>query len=383
MTSSLIIALLAISTSVLAWLLWRQHRPKVPSIENHALRDERIVPLLRGINYLLNDNPDRALQELMEVAKLRSETCEVYLALAGLFRKKGDMGRAIRIHKGLLARPDLPKSLQIETEFELGNDFHAGGFLDRALTKYAKVLSMQHDHIPALQASLRIREQSHEWQLAQDVLQRIKQVDGGFSPLHHAYITAQTASEAEKQGDTTNAIKLAHEALHINQSCGCAHLLLADIYLQRQDNDNLIKVLHELRMTSPQYLHLIIPALVQHQDYSYFHNFLLESWQMDRHESLAVCWLESTFEHLGNTAMQQLQHELDFKPRSLRAGLKLAAIDKSMDLQLSEQAERWKTNIKNYICEQCGIQVIEMRWQCHQCHEWGTMHPISDEVLSL
>ncbi|MDQ6966262.1 MAG: hypothetical protein Q9M23_05010, partial [Mariprofundaceae bacterium] len=127
MTDAILLAAILAACGVVIWVLWRQQEMQTGQAPEQE--DARIPPLLRGINFLLSDEPDRALKELVHVAKLQTETAEVYLALGDMFRTKGEFGRAVRIHQNLLARPDLPQELHMQAQFALAVDFQAGGLL--------------------------------------------------------------------------------------------------------------------------------------------------------------------------------------------------------------------------------------------------------------
>jgi len=114
--NTLLLASTAIALVVLVSLVLR---PRQEQKDSQQEEDERISPLLRGINYLLSDKPDLALQEMVQVARLRSEAADVYMALGEMFRSKGEIGRAVRIHQNLLARPDLPQSLHLQAHVAL------------------------------------------------------------------------------------------------------------------------------------------------------------------------------------------------------------------------------------------------------------------------
>ncbi|MFQ5355248.1 MAG: heat-shock protein, partial [Mariprofundaceae bacterium] len=214
MTSFLFLLTIA-SWVLLAWFWWSQ---KQEEEEKPRSEDKRVSLLLRGINYLLSDDHDQALQELVSVAKIHTETAEVYLALGGLFRAKGEIGRAVRIHQNLLARPDLPKNLHIQACLALGLDYQAGGFFDRSLRQFDKVVGMQADNTQALEASLRIREQSHEWALAEKLLLRLDKIRGSKSTLHLAYLQAELAREYLDKGDAETAISEAEKALRLDKN---------------------------------------------------------------------------------------------------------------------------------------------------------------------
>ncbi len=119
--------LLAITAGALVVLVALMLRPLQKEAEEKPKEDARISPLLRGINFLLSDEPDRALQEMVQVARLRSEAADVYMALGEMFRSKGEIGRAVRIHQNLLARPDLPSGMYLQVHLALAQDFQTLG----------------------------------------------------------------------------------------------------------------------------------------------------------------------------------------------------------------------------------------------------------------
>jgi len=129
--SSFLLIIVAVAALVIAALLWKKKDDLdfTDSTVEHELEDTRVTPLLRGINYLLSDKPDQALQEMVQVAKIRSESAEVYMALGEMFRSQGEYGRAVRIHQNLLARPEVSLEFQFQAYVSLGRDFQAGGLL--------------------------------------------------------------------------------------------------------------------------------------------------------------------------------------------------------------------------------------------------------------
>jgi len=199
--SSFIVIILAVAGLVSAALLWRNQTGHLDESQAKEAEDIRVSPLLRGINYLLSDQPDQALQEMVQVAKIRSESADVYMALGEMFRAQGEYGRAVRIHQNLLARPDVPLELHFQAYVSLGRDFQAGGLLDRALRHYEKALAMQSDHLESLRSCLRIREQSHEWTEAEWLVSRLEQIEDVSYHKHRAYLYAEMAKSAYEQDD--------------------------------------------------------------------------------------------------------------------------------------------------------------------------------------
>ncbi len=375
-------ALALAATAAVVGLLWRQRgveeREDAPPAE-----DARVSPLLKGINYLLSDEPDRALQELVRVARLQTETAEVYLALGDLFRNKGEFGRAVRIHQNLLARPGLSRELRMDAQAALALDFQAGGLLGRALREYEKVLEMDPGHARALEAILRIREQQQEWREAAEALARLDRVRGTDSSLHMAYLQTEMARAEREAGNEAQAMELVREAIATDPECAAAHLLLAEMALDRGDEEAAFASMEALRRAAPRHLPLLVRVLLERPEVHERRgrDFLMDCWRDGGDETLALEWIRVVAARDGVEAARELARALDFKPEGLRALLHLRAIIGPDDAE-TRAARRWVKQARNHVCATCGVEVISMRWQCPQCHEWGSMRPIREERLS-
>jgi len=369
MTTVAVILLLSAITVAL-WLLLT--RPLPPTESALKQDDERVTPLLRGINFLLSDQPDLALQEMVQVAKLRSEAADVYMALGEMFLAQGEIGRAVRIHQNILARPDVPQALYIQAHFALAKDFQTGGLLDRALRHYQKVLDVQSDHLNALIAALRIREQSHEWLEAEALLSRIERIRDDENQLHRAYLWAEMAQDALDANSSTRAQQHAQTALELSDVCLHAHLVLIHLELKKADMGRVQQRLTLMQQTAPDYLHLLVPLFLEYQP-QLLHSF----WQEKQSHELALSWMEQLAQKEPHAAME-LQKTVQLIPRNLRESLRLAALGLNDDATLVQYARIWRKSMSHYHCTHCGVQTIEMRWQCPQCHTWGSMATIQE-----
>jgi len=375
--------LLAITAIALVVLLALVLRPVQEEEKTDQEEDERISPLLRGINYLLSDEPDRALQEMVQVARLKSEAADVYMALGEMFRSKGEIGRAVRIHQNLLARPDLPKSMHLQAHLALAIDFQTGGLLDRALYQYRKALDIQSDHAGALEASLRIREQSSEWLAAEELLSRLEQVRGESYGSHRAYLFSEMARQCCAESDFEAARGYAAKAMDLDQSCAPARMVEIELALRDQDVEKASAGISALREYSREHFPLIISMLLKYKSY-YEHSavgLLHGFWSSSRDAELALAWMETVAAERSLQEARKLCDELGFVPGSLRESLRLnAALGDESDAHM-RFARQWRKTAKNYACEQCGVEVVEVRWQCPQCHSWGTLHPKIEEKV--
>jgi len=378
--TTLLMSLIAAALLVMAALYWRQ----IQDEGNNDVREEdgRVTPLLRGVNYLLSDEPDLALQEMVQVARLKSEAADVYMALGEMFRAKGEIGRAVRIHQNILARPDVPKTLHLQAHLALGKDFQTGGLLDRALRQYEKALMIESGHVEALEASLRIREQSREWVEAEELLSRLEQIQGDSLHLHRAYLFAEMADSYFPE-DIEKAQACARRALELDVLCAHAHIVLIRIYLQQDDFSQAEKALQEMQGKAAEHLHLLVAAIMGNQKFyqRYGENMLMEYWHAVKDEELALSWLEAVAAKEGTNVVNALKQKLNFSASTLRGSLRLAGIESDVKTPLSEHAIKWRKKMTHFVCGECGVKVIELRWQCPQCHAWGTMHAIREEYI--
>lgn len=377
MTSILISILLALLL-VLSALYW-QKLNELDQRDEQA-EDDRIRPLLRGLNFLLSDQPDKALQEIVRVARLRSEATDVYMFLGEMFRSKGEFGRAVRIHQNILARPHVSRELFIQAQFALASDFHAGGLLDRAVRHYYKVLEVQPAHVASLQSLLRIHEQSLEWKDAESLLSRIEQMQGKNDSSHHAYLLAEMAAQLVKNRDVDSALTCAAQALEHDASCAHAYLIQVNCAMHAESSFDVDRPMQAMSEAVPDYLFLLLPILFHGLStddalFERYECYFLEQWQHSQSAELALVWLEYMHEHIGHDKAEQLQQSLNFVPKTLRDALRLSALF-SKDQSMQLHAREWRLSMKHFECHQCGVQIEELRWQCPQCHCWAKMRPI-------
>jgi lipopolysaccharide assembly protein B len=371
--NTLLLALAAASIVVLMVALLLRQQGRQDTVAQQE--DERVMPLLRGINYLLADEPDRALQQMVQVARLRSEAADVYLALGEMFRAKGEIGRAVRIHQNLLARPDLPSTMRLHARLALGKDFQTGGLIDRALREYDKALNVKPDELMALEASLRLREQSSEWEKAEELLSRIEHVHGESSHLHRAYLVAEMARQEKSRKHWEKAVEYAQKALDLDSRCALAYLVMMEVRLSQQQQGNAAEVAERLWQHAPEHFPLAVPIMVAHPDFYADHGqpLLSRCWQSGHDEQLALAWIEAVSERQGADAARDIVVDTGYQPQGLRASLRLEAAVGSGDAPLQVHVRDWRRKLKIYGCVHCGLEVVEMRWQCPQCHTWGSM----------
>lgn len=171
------------------------------------LSETRSLPnsYFKGLNFLLNEEPDRAIDAFVEVAKLDPETTELHFALGSLFRRRGEMERAIRVHQSLLSRSDLPQADREAAQHELAQDFLKAGMLDRAEQAFEAVLDTRYS-VPAVRALIRIYESEHDWPRAIEAVKRLRAlVDEPVPQLVHYHCEMAAAAMSTKPPLITQA----------------------------------------------------------------------------------------------------------------------------------------------------------------------------------
>src|SRR5512140_796993 len=200
----------------------------------HLLRESRALPLtyFRGLNFLLNEQPDKAIESFIEVVKVDPQTIDLHFALGSLFRRQGEVERAIRMHQNLLDRPDLAADKRQAATFELAQDFHRAGLLDRAEELFAKLEGSPFEH-GSLGFLLSIYEQEKDWPKAIGVTRRMEAIAKQPYYREIAHYDCELAQAALLRADFAAARGFVEQALAEYKACARATMLLGDIEAQQ------------------------------------------------------------------------------------------------------------------------------------------------------
>jgi lipopolysaccharide biosynthesis regulator YciM len=184
----------------------------------------------RGLNFLLNEEQDKALEVFMRLVEVDSETIETHLALAGLFRRRGEVDRAIRIHQNLLARPSLDQSQRAIALLELAKDYMHAGLLDRAESLFKELIRQRTLLNEALEHLLDIYQREHEWEQAIDIARQLGTVEGQNARLLIAHCYCEIALQHKRAGAIEKAIVALKSALSSDPRSVRTNILLGNLY---------------------------------------------------------------------------------------------------------------------------------------------------------
>ncbi|MDQ6974406.1 MAG: hypothetical protein Q9M10_05935, partial [Mariprofundaceae bacterium] len=183
-------------------------------------------------------------------------------------------------------------------------------------------------------------------------------------PIYRAYLWAEMAEERLQQGDRIKACQYAEQSLTMSDHCIHAYLVMIAIELHEENTHLLLQYIDKMCDKEEDYLHLLVPLL-----YAEHAELLMQCWQQSNNHELALTWLETLAQKNQKSKFEQ---NISLSPKHLRESLRLAALGKIGDETLIQYAQAWRAGMKRYHCQHCGIDVVEMYWQCPQCHTWGS-----------
>ena len=359
----------------------------------HLLRESRALPLsyFRGLNFLLNEQPDKAIESFIEVVKVDPQTIDLHFALGNLFRRQGEIDRAIRMHQNLLDRPDLPADKRQIAVFELAQDFHRAGLLDRAEGMFSKLDGTPFE-LQSIGFLLQIFEQEKDWRKAIAVTKRMEALAKRpyFKEIAHYY--CELAQDAMLHSQLDEARGHLEQALSEYKLCTRATMLLGDMEAQQGNYAAAVAAWQRIESQNPAFLGLVADRLAD--AYRRIGDVaqgirVLRSYE-DQYPSLDVlnALFNQILAHEGSDAAAQLiKEELNRNPtllgldKLLEAQLMAAPAERRNDLELVKGlVGQHIKRLGMYRCEQCGFRAKQYYWRCPGCGKWETYSPRRTET---
>ncbi|MCK5662827.1 MAG: lipopolysaccharide assembly protein LapB [Thiotrichaceae bacterium] len=313
----------------------------------------------KGLNYLLNEEPDKAIDIFIKLVEVGGDTVETHFALASFFRRRGEFNRAIRLHKNLSLYSEKRKLAL----FELGLDYRHAGLLDKAEHFFQKLLSSDTHHTLALRQLLEIYQEVQDWEGAINIAQQLEKASN--EPMHT--IIAQYYCE---QGQEKAALK-------IDPNCVRATLLEAQMALDQGKQLQAISAFQRVEQQNPAYLSEIIAplqtcyqAIGKPEEFTRYLQLLLE-----RHPGITPMLANLNLDKFIITKIEKQPPSL--RGLKLQLDLTLSKTDNLEDLLLlKDMITELLKNKPVYQCNQCGLTAKMLYWQCPACQQWNTLKPI-------
>ena len=341
----------------------------------------------RGLNYLLNEQPDKAIELFLHIAELDKDTFETQVALGHLFRRRGEVDRAIRLHQALVQRPDLTDQQKVQALLALGEDYMKSGLLDRAETVFTDLARIDQRAPQALRHLIAIYQSERDWSKAIENASRFEAVTGEPMGKLIAQFECELADRHRAAGDIDAARASIARAYAADSTSVRAGMLEGRIEVEAGNDVAAIRAFERAARHDPDYLPDLLPGLLASYarvgDTTGARAFLAEMAEHYRGISpvLALARLVESSEGVG-AARAYLAQQLKDRP-SVRGEAAL------IDMTLLEQADPVATlhDLKHitdqllvrnpsYRCSRCGFGARSHHWQCPSCKEWGTVKPL-------
>ncbi len=341
---------------------------------------------LKGIDYILSDDPDQAIREFTKAVQINSDTVETYLTLGNLFRSKGEVSRAIRIHQSIISRPALNERTRLQALYGLGLDFKKAGFIQRAISTFQEVA--RHDSV-FLDAYIQLEdlfEKSKEWEKAlatQLKINRLKRSEDGNNILAH--VQTELGKECFRLGEYAKAGRNYKKALSFDEHCVDTYLHLGDLYFSQDRIQRAITTWKKAIKVEPSLAHLtyhrLEKAYLRIGEPDLLEDLLRECISRNYQDIHAHLALAKHLRRRGSVAeaTRELEAVIAIDPQCIEArkelGTTLLEMGKEADALKEYQGllEAITLPAKNFQCTKCGYESGEMLWKCPQCLTWDTV----------
>ena len=359
----------------------------------HLVRESRALPrsYFQGLNFLLNEQPDRAIEAFVDAVKVDPQTIELHFALGSLFRRRGETERAIRMHQNLIEREDLPQELKLQAMSELGQDFLKAGLLDRAEEIFDKLRSSPVAE-EAKRFLLEIYQQEKDWEKAIAIAAELPNVATQKDIAE--YYCELAAAELIRSRPEQSGIHL-QTALEKNRKCVRASLLQGDIALQQENYAEAIACWQRIEQQDPTYLALVANRLLEafrkmdrrDEGLQLLRGYLGHYPSLDLLDVVFQLVLESD----GPAAAYDLVRDELKRNRTLlgldrliQARSLTAPPETRVDLDLAKSiVQGYTRRLARYRCDNCGFKARQFYWRCPACGGWETYSPKRTEEFDL
>ena len=341
----------------------------------------------RGFQYLLSDDPDQAISQFIRAAKIDSETIETYVALGNLFRRRGELDRAIQIRQALILRPDVDEEVRVQARVELGVDFKRAGLLDRARRAFEQVTEMNPERVDAHLELAEVYEEMKDWDRAFATHSKVDELTGDKRPNVLAHMKCEKAKSLASMGMTKEAEQEFEASIELWPRCMDAYLHLGDLYLFQGRNEDAARIWASACRAVPEFRWLAVErieaAAAGHPDQGP-PGFGLTQDDDPQTDPLTMLALARRRAEEGDPtgARDIIERVLEREPGLVEAHQALFDLMKgragqdNLHRAYEKMLDFMAKNRVRFRCAACGYQSSDLRWNCPRCLSWDTMSRI-------
>lgn len=367
-----------------AWYLGYQARHKRIVEQKSNLPRDYLV----GLNFLLNEEPDKAVDVFIKMLEVDSDTVETHLAVGKLFRRRGEVDRAIRIHQNLIARPQLDKAYREQSLFELGQDYLSAGVLDRAERIFLEVVSVKDYSIPAYRALLDIYQQEKAWENAIPIAAKLAiATRKNMQPIiaHYYCELAEIAIANQQKEQAGQYIK---NALIADHQCVRASLLQARLDMNAGDYKSALLSLKCIKDQNSDYISESIDALASCyealNEEEKLVKYLMQVLKEYPRVPVVLILSERIRRWKGDKIAANFVADYVRRYPSIRGLHLFISLYQSNTegraredlLILQNLTKKLLADKPDYRCVSCGFSGKSLHWQCPGCKQWGSVKSV-------
>ena len=357
-------------------------------------RDEEDAPpplnidYLKGLNFLLNEQTDQALEHFLAMVRVDDKTIETHFALGSLFRRRGEVDRAIRIHQNIIARPDLAAEQRDQALFSLAKDYLHAGLLDRAEKLFVRLSQGSRYQVQALENLCRIYEQEKEWQKAIDAGQQLETLGGRSLALQIAHYYCELAEGAAARNDYSTARQFVKKATAGRPRTMRGALTRAHIARETDDNKTAIRLYHRIIDEHTYLISEALPEIVAAYERDGSTNGLDKSLRsmLDNNPDMRtlVAYTAIVNRICGIPIIDECVERYMLDEPTLSEFVDLHYLTPGAHSGQAEALEKVRNALAKlaaasprYQCQECGFSSQRLLWQCPSCRNWETQRPAS------
>ena len=357
-------------------------------------RDEEGAPpplnidYLKGLNFLLNEQTDQALEHFLEMVRVDDKTIETHFALGSLFRRRGEVDRAIRIHQNIIARPDLAAEQRDQALYSLAKDYLAAGLLDRAENLFVRLAEGSRYQVQALENLCRIYEQEKEWERAIEAGQKLEVLGGRSLALQIAHYYCELAEASAANQDYAAARAFVKKAQTGRPRTLRGALTRAHIAQETHDSKTALRLYHRIIDESTYLIAEALPEIVA----IYTSEGQLAELEralktlIEKHpEMRSLIAYTAIVNDIGGIPVidECVEHYMLNEP-TLAEFIDLQRLaeddpekDDSVLAKIRKALSQLASATPRYQCQECGFSSQRLLWQCPSCRNWETQRPAS------
>lgn len=367
------------------WFVGWRHKKSTESEPNPSA-----VPsgYFLGLNYIINDQPDKAVDVFIKMLEVNTDTVETHLALGNLFRRRGEVDRAIRIHQNLIARPQLNQKQKMQALLELAQDYLRAGVFDRAEKLFLELLAAGGDVAISLNSLINIYQQQKDWHQAITAAKKLENLNGVSMRQAIAHYYCELAEQERSNKRFEEVKSCLSQALKQDKNCARANIILGQLHFSAADYNQAIKAFTSVYDQDPEYVSEVITLLAKS-----YHNLgkekeFVEYLQAKIAEKPRIYYILAMADYLllkqGDEAgleylAQQMPRCLSMRGLGRMLELYINKVDSNLKDQLillKEFVDKLAANKPVYRCVHCGFAVKNLYWQCPSCRRWNSIKPI-------